>query len=79
MFSIFGNIKRSLIQIIICSFIVGVLYIIVIYLITTLYIKTLYNHLVGVEPTYALRYFCLAKQFHNHLGIQLPKQLQVVI
>jgi hypothetical protein len=41
MFSIFGNIKRSLIQIIICSFIVGVLYIIVIYLITTLYKKTL--------------------------------------
>ena len=62
-----------------CSFIVGVLYIIVIYLVTTLYKKTLYNYLVGVEPTYTLRYFCLAKQFHNHLGIQLPKQLQVVI
>jgi hypothetical protein len=49
MFSIFGNIKRRLsciLKIIICSFIVGVLYIIVIYIETTLCIKTLYKRLI---------------------------------
>ena len=53
MFSIFGNIKRSLVMEIItltikCSFIVRVPYIIVIYLITTLYTKTLYKRLIVV-------------------------------